>query len=252
MTSWGTGGRLFTYVIMLDGQWRFTETGEEFAIGLLSKHTMHSDAALYIAFSGEFFVRRKEGHGQDVQEHENEDGSETNARPGNPGDYELIIDNDSGTYRPKKELLPILQKFLARPENLGKLGEVKAMDGFDEELKKMKDRQKEIKKKARAKCGKGEEKLVQVQRGSSISSSDARELGATSSISSSDVSEMLEEAERGNQEGEDMHEDGNGAKKDGSDEKKTAEGSNKESEPTQKDKEKEHQDGVAETSEKGK
>jgi hypothetical protein len=37
------GGRIFTYVITLDGLFRFTETGKEFGIDLLSKHTMHAD-----------------------------------------------------------------------------------------------------------------------------------------------------------------------------------------------------------------
>ncbi|KFX89312.1 hypothetical protein O988_08682, partial [Pseudogymnoascus sp. VKM F-3808] len=52
------GGRLFTYVLTLDGLFRFTETGKEFGIDMLSKHTMHSDVNLYIACSGEFFIRR--------------------------------------------------------------------------------------------------------------------------------------------------------------------------------------------------
>jgi len=43
MVHYDTGGRLFTYVITLDGMFRFTETGKEFGIDLLSKHTMHSD-----------------------------------------------------------------------------------------------------------------------------------------------------------------------------------------------------------------
>ena len=43
MTSFGTQGRMFTYVITLDGEMRFTETGEEFAIEMLSKHSMHAD-----------------------------------------------------------------------------------------------------------------------------------------------------------------------------------------------------------------
>jgi hypothetical protein len=30
-------------VITLDGMFRFTETGKEFGIDMLSKHTMHSD-----------------------------------------------------------------------------------------------------------------------------------------------------------------------------------------------------------------
>jgi hypothetical protein len=36
-THWGEGGRVFTYVITLDGEWRFTETGKEFGIQMLSK-----------------------------------------------------------------------------------------------------------------------------------------------------------------------------------------------------------------------
>jgi hypothetical protein len=62
MTSFGTQGRVFTYVITLDGEMRFTETGEEFVIELLSKHSMHADVAKEIAYSGEFFVRLMEGH----------------------------------------------------------------------------------------------------------------------------------------------------------------------------------------------
>lgn len=58
MTQWGEGGRLYTYVITLDGEWRFTETGPEFAINMLSKHSMHSNVTPDIAFSGEFFVQK--------------------------------------------------------------------------------------------------------------------------------------------------------------------------------------------------
>lgn len=36
-THWGEGGRLYTYVITLDSEWRFTETGKEFGIQMLSK-----------------------------------------------------------------------------------------------------------------------------------------------------------------------------------------------------------------------
>lgn len=57
MTAFGAGGRLFTYVLTLDGEWRFTETGEEFAVQMLSKHSMHADLAKEVAFAGEFFVR---------------------------------------------------------------------------------------------------------------------------------------------------------------------------------------------------
>ncbi|KAK4100426.1 hypothetical protein N658DRAFT_559703 [Parathielavia hyrcaniae] len=58
MAHFDEGGRVFTYVITLDGILRFTETGNEFGIDLLSKHTMHSDVATYVACAGEFFIRR--------------------------------------------------------------------------------------------------------------------------------------------------------------------------------------------------
>jgi hypothetical protein len=35
LANFGRGGRLFTYVITLDGEFRFTETGPEFAVNLL-------------------------------------------------------------------------------------------------------------------------------------------------------------------------------------------------------------------------
>lgn len=43
MAHFDQGGRMFTYVLSLNGLLRFTETGEEFGIDLLSKHSMHSD-----------------------------------------------------------------------------------------------------------------------------------------------------------------------------------------------------------------
>ncbi|KAI0357325.1 hypothetical protein OH77DRAFT_1475898, partial [Trametes cingulata] len=203
MTAYGTEGRIFTYVIMLDGQWRFTETGEEFAIQLLSKHTMHADVAVEIAYSGEFFVRRvhssnrssekhhagetangddvppQNGHADDPAEDTDTDAESDTDHPDPsslpPSAYELVIDNDSGTYRPSKDLLPTLAAYLARPANLGALGRVRAMDGFEERLKKWKERRAEVKKRARGGAGKG------VVRQASVSSSES-----SSSSSSSD------------------------------------------------------------------
>ncbi|CAI7647489.1 unnamed protein product [Penicillium manginii] len=142
--SYGQGGRIFTYVITLDGQLRFTETGKEFGVDMLSKHTMHSDVSIYIAYSGEFFIRRRvrrhrsrsasrsrspriEG-GIAVDEEEEQDASDSLEQHDHdhenvsvaqdvstdPDDYELFIDNDSGTYRPNSELLPQLKKWLQR------------------------------------------------------------------------------------------------------------------------------------------
>lgn len=131
LVHYDQGGRIFTYVLTLDGQLRFTETGKEFGIDLLSKHTMHSDVSIYIAFSGEFFVRRlKHPHANRDEapdpskatlppapdpELELEDGERPHsAEPStDPHKYELVIDNDSGTYRPNADLLPQLRHFLS-------------------------------------------------------------------------------------------------------------------------------------------
>lgn len=129
LIHYGEDGRIFTYVITLDGQFRFTETGKQFGIDLLSKHTMHSDVSVYIAFSGEFFIQRLERSStKDLTS------------------YQLIIDNDSGTYRPNKDLLPSLRSFLG--SNFPKL-KIKTLDcqGDEEKMGKMKDEQREVSKK---------------------------------------------------------------------------------------------------------
>jgi hypothetical protein len=152
MVHYDEGGRIFTYVLTLDGLLRFTETGKEFGIDLLSKHTMHSDVNIYIACSGEFFVRRlkhpkKSTDAPDQATHPNADfpGGPPNAPPPeDPENYELVIDNDSGTYRPKGELLPLLKDFL----NQSFPGlHIVTKECTDKELEKMKDEQRERKKK---------------------------------------------------------------------------------------------------------
>jgi len=153
MAHFDEGGRIFTYVLTLDGLLRFTETGKEFGIDLLSKHTMHSDVATYIACSGEFFVRRlKRPTGDEDPEpaqptHPDEPvpgGPPNDPPPRNPSYYQLVIDNDSGTYRPDKSVLPYLKTFLEY--NLPGLGVV-VMHCQDEELAKLKKNQIAVKKK---------------------------------------------------------------------------------------------------------
>jgi len=153
MAHYDEGGRIFTYAITLDGMMRFTETGKEFGIDLLSKHTMHSDVATYIACSGEFFIRRlaHADASSDLNPGEHTHPPDTdlpggppNSPPPNNRHYQLIIDNDSGTYRPDKSVLPDLQKFLE--DNFPGLGIV-AMHCEDEELSKMKKAQMEVKHK---------------------------------------------------------------------------------------------------------
>jgi len=244
------GGRLYTYVITLQGEWRFTETGPEFAIQFLSKHSMHSDVAREIACAGEFFIRRRRGKGgmklsdghdtkpeidgkgervensgertdsfegpgyggpcelldkdkredkhkeehekksgnkeddekTETDSHEKEEISEGSTHDASPQDslqvsthashqvgrsrdpshFVLIIDNDSGTYRPDSKTLPSLQKYLE--QNLPGL-KIKAMPRDSEQLKKLKEEQKPKKEVVKAR------RVVQ-RSGSSSSSSD--------------------------------------------------------------------------------
>ncbi|RMY57235.1 hypothetical protein D0863_12707 [Hortaea werneckii] len=187
------GGRIFTYVLTLDALWRFTETGKEFGIDMLSKHTMHSDVSVYIAFSGEFFIRRlKHPHrphppepvDETSQDHpgtqtENETHPPHDIVHGPPDEepiydpthYELVIDNDSGTYRPNADLLPILKDFLSR--SLPGL-HIQTLDcqADADKMAQMKQEQRELKKREG-------DHIVYTQgstRASSISSSDEESL----------------------------------------------------------------------------
>lgn len=207
------GGRIFTYVLTLDAQFRFTETGKEFGIDLLSKHTMHSDVSIYIAFSGEFFIRRLKHHRAHHSEKEGADptketeppstnSSESHAESdtiagssnhadhpsqsgeaGNnkssksspskdPSHYELIIDNDSGTYRPNAKKLDQFRDFMA--SNFPGL-KVVTLDcqGDQEKMNKLKTEQRERKKSSGKQIT-----YLQNHSMSSLSSSDEEELEA--------------------------------------------------------------------------
>lgn len=175
------GGRIFTYVLTLDALFRFTETGKEFGIDMLSKHTMHSDVAAYVAFSGEFFIRRlKHPHRAPPEEGGNNqshppndiDGGPPEEEPRNrdPAYYELVIDNDSGTYRPNAKLLPQLKSFFQ--SNFPGL-HIHTLDcqGDADKMAAMKDEQRERKKRE------GDHVVyTQISRSSSMSSSDVEDL----------------------------------------------------------------------------
>ena len=171
------GGRIFTYVLTLDALFRFTETGKEFGIDMLSKHTMHSDVSVYVAFSGEFFIRRRKHHGHAAQEDGAQPSDDISGEssqdevPKDPSQYELVIDNDSGTYRPNAELLPQLKAFFEA--NFPGL-HVMTLDcqGDAEKMAKMKDEQRERKNAAEG----GRIVYTQLSRSSSTSSSDVDDL----------------------------------------------------------------------------
>ncbi|OAL28132.1 hypothetical protein AYO20_09551 [Fonsecaea nubica] len=211
MVNYDEGGRIFTYVLTLDGQLRFTETGKEFGIDLLSKHTMHSDVSIYIAFSGEFFIRRikhAKAHRNDDNVHPSDEthppatppeeerdnigtssssggGSSSQAHDAQPltngtatsesrepWHYELVIDNDSGTYRPNAAKLPLLRSYLT--ENFPGL-KVRTLDcQADAEVQqKLKSEQREKKKQSR---GGKQVMYLQNMSLSSLSSSDEEDL----------------------------------------------------------------------------
>ncbi|KIW17531.1 hypothetical protein PV08_04725 [Exophiala spinifera] len=256
LVHYDEGGRIFTYVLTLDGNFRFTETGKEFGIDLLSKHTMHSDVSIYIACSGEFFVRKirhpktdsnekdvdplegthkpapesgmaeeerqnreidrlainqdsdedgvqndekdnadadeKENDSQDAvtppppssrngkdKEKDKDEGSEgtdvpieKSSKDTDPSHYVLIIDNDSGTYRPNGEKLHLLRDFLKT--NLPGLKVVTLDCQADaERMDKLKSEQRERKKATRKPV-----MFMQNSSFSSLSSSDEEDLAA--------------------------------------------------------------------------
>lgn len=202
--QYDNGGRIFTYVLTLDGQLRFTETGHEFGIDLLSKHTMHSDVSIYIAYSGEFFIRRlkkpwrpkvkqaRTGEARTAENEEDldaernaplpeaesdaEDDSKAKCGDGDgdsrdPSNYEIIIDNDSGTYRPNAKYLPVLRDYIRR--SLPCL-RVVALDSQADAEKMTRMKQKQVDRKMKG-------GIQYLQRGSvseSISSSDEEDLDA--------------------------------------------------------------------------
>ena len=176
MVHYDQGGRIFTYVLTLDGHFRFTETGEEFGIDLLSKHTMHSDVSDYIAFSGEFMVRRLRDPEKGPTEagqashppNDIEGGPPHGEAPHDAALYELIIDNDSGTYRPNGKYLPQLKAFMEG--NFPGL-KIRALACDDDELARMKEEQKENKE------AEGDHRTyLQTSDAGSISSSDEEHL----------------------------------------------------------------------------
>ncbi|TDH66171.1 hypothetical protein CCR75_008465 [Bremia lactucae] len=79
---------LFTYVITSKG-WYFSETGATFLKDIMSKHMLHSNAAYYVKYAGEFHVQKTSNN-----------------------TLKLVLDNNSGTYTPPKFLLPELKALI--------------------------------------------------------------------------------------------------------------------------------------------
>lgn len=136
---------MYTYVIETNGAWRFSETGpvsrrtvhiscdrwpdttasQAFLVDLVSKHALHADVAPSVKYSGEFHWRPVvKGGWSGLQGRYALDSPSTQ--------WELVIDNNSGTYAPDKKLLPNLKALLEH--NFPGL-RVVALDEGDPELK---------------------------------------------------------------------------------------------------------------------
>lgn len=93
---------IYTYIISSDDDsFRFSETGAAFFVDFASKHALHSNCAETVRYSGEFHPRPKGGW-QNFSDDTPDDAVE----------WELVIDNNSGTYAPNPMMLPELKELL--------------------------------------------------------------------------------------------------------------------------------------------
>ncbi|KAL7424388.1 hypothetical protein Q5752_000070 [Cryptotrichosporon argae] len=203
MCHFDEGGRIFTYVVTLDGLFRFTETGKEFGIDLLSKHTMHSDVNIYIAWSGEFLIRRlKHPHESSTAADQETHGPSRlaggppdSAPPQDPAAYELIIDNDSGTYRPLAKYIPVFHDYLKRqfPDL-----HIRVMDCTSDELSRIKDEQRALKRREGDTRVFGQQSRSDAARSSraSLSSGDMSDLDDTEAAMGADAEDRRTKREK--------------------------------------------------------
>ncbi|PFH53526.1 hypothetical protein AMATHDRAFT_54686 [Amanita thiersii Skay4041] len=93
---------VYTYIISSeDDSFRFSETGAAFFVDFASKHALHANCANSVRYSGEFHPRPKGGW---------EFFSESMAD--SEVEWEIVIDNNSGTYAPDVAMLPALKELL--------------------------------------------------------------------------------------------------------------------------------------------
>lgn len=93
---------VYTYIISSeDDSFRFSETGAAFFTDFASKHALHANCYETVRYSGEFHPRPQGGwdkFSDDI--------------PDESVKWELVIDNNSGTYAPDKKLLPKVKGLL--------------------------------------------------------------------------------------------------------------------------------------------
>lgn len=93
---------VYTYVITEEDEtFRFSETGAAFFVDFASKHALHSNCAESVVYSGEFHPR-PEGGWENFSDYTDDSGVR----------WELVIDNNSGTYSPNPDLLAKVAQLL--------------------------------------------------------------------------------------------------------------------------------------------
>ncbi|RDX47319.1 hypothetical protein OH76DRAFT_1405921 [Lentinus brumalis] len=93
---------VYTYVIAVeDDSFRFSETGAAFFVDFASKHALHANCAQTVRYSGEFHPRPACGWDKFSDD-----------TPDQAVQWELVIDNNSGTYSPDPLMLPDLKELL--------------------------------------------------------------------------------------------------------------------------------------------
>lgn len=117
---------VYTYIISSeDESFRFSETGAAFFVDFASKHALHANCFETVRYSGEFHPR-PEGGWENFSD----------SIPDEAVNWELVIDNNSGTYAPDKNMLPALRALLEF--NFPGFA-IYALDHGDEELKKSRE-----------------------------------------------------------------------------------------------------------------
>ncbi|KAJ3907028.1 hypothetical protein F5879DRAFT_1065500 [Lentinula edodes] len=120
---------VYTYIISAeDDSLRFSETGAAFFVDFASKHALHANCCDRVRYSGEFHPRPRAKNNSWIGWQDFSDSMSDEMV-----DWEVLIDNNSGTYSPDKAMLPTLQALL---EYNFPGFKVQALDREDEELTK--------------------------------------------------------------------------------------------------------------------
>ncbi|CAF2383749.1 unnamed protein product [Rotaria sp. Silwood2] len=92
---------VYTYIID-DSTWKFSETGASFFVDFASKHALHANCSETVRYAGEFHPRPICGWNRF-----------NSSDPLDFYQWELVIDNGSGTYAPNRSLLGKLNNLLS-------------------------------------------------------------------------------------------------------------------------------------------